>query len=94
MENKEIVIEPIKSKEVVKKVKHHEINFPDGAHGAVVTENEIIIFGRPSSDDYDENLAHNCDQMGCGFDHILLRISANASEWFADEERKIKVVYE
>lgn len=41
-----------------------------------LTEGEIIITGNPKEHtDYDEELGHNCDQMGCGSvsSHILMR---------------------
>lgn len=42
---------------------------------AVLTrDGELVIFAWP--DDEDEN--HNCDGLGCGFDHVLWRGRADA----------------
>lgn len=35
---------------------------------------EIIITGNPSSLTENHPLAHNCDEQGCGREHIILRI--------------------
>jgi hypothetical protein len=34
------------------------------------SDTEIIIIGQPNEDDD----SHNCDQMGCGWDHVMQRI--------------------
>lgn len=50
---------------------------------AVETETEIIVFGWPESEPEDAPLewydtAHNCDAMGCGWDHVLYRFRKEA----------------
>lgn len=39
----------------------------------------IVVEGSPMDDDGDEENGHNCDQMGCGFAHVLA--IADIPEW-------------
>ena len=48
--------------------------------------NEIIISGQPPSNAYPET-THNCDAMGCGQAHILVRATITASELLSEKDR-------
>lgn len=47
---------------------------------------QIVVLGEPPEPPDGEDLLHNCDQMGCGWDHVLIRI--NAPEELLDQERR------
>lgn len=42
---------------------------------AYETPTEIIICGTPP----DEEGLHNCDEMGCGFEHVLYRLARQSN---------------
>jgi hypothetical protein len=48
---------------------------PGTVHAAFVSEGEVIVLGSPPESD-DEETGHNCDAMGCGYDHVLWRGAA------------------
>jgi hypothetical protein len=40
----------------------------------IINKNEIIVIGVPPDEsENDAENTHNCDEMGCGFNHILFR---------------------
>lgn len=49
--------------------------------GFVVTSSDIAVLGEPanrvSEKDKIEDNEHNCDEMGCGWNHVLARIHGN-----------------
>ncbi len=42
----------------------------------LLTATELVITGTPPDEDEvaDEDYGHNCDAMGCGWEHVLMRI--------------------
>lgn len=86
--NQAIIIEPITDNTslnpFVVKVKPEwpEWKIEGEAHSVVTTKDEVLILGYPpdepdglSEDQYADwyETAHNCDSMGCGWDHVLWR---------------------
>ncbi len=56
--------------------KEHQLKVPDGfekvAEGHVfIGKGEVVVTGIPPAEPED---AHNCDEMGCGWDHVLYRV--------------------
>jgi hypothetical protein len=92
-----ITVQPIKEKIVEKIIKCHEAHFEGFA--VAIFKNQIIILGNPKdsedNDSMDDGTWHNCDQMGCGWEHVLMRINVdNVRDYYADIESAIKPVYE
>ncbi len=59
-----------------------------GVDSVYVLGNEIVITGTPMEKDDDSDGKHNCDAMGCGCEHVLLRGLFRFVEKGYDEEEQ------
>lgn len=42
---------------------------------AYVSATDLVIIGDPAYDESEDEAAHNCDESGCGQEHVLLRVA-------------------
>jgi hypothetical protein len=90
----EIILQPIKEKEAEKLNTHPEAHFKEHIHSIAILDNQIIVIGQPPSEyiDEDESTHHNCDAMGCGWEHVLMRINVDkVIDFYTDIPRVKKV---
>jgi hypothetical protein len=73
-----------------------EFQFDEKYLSIVFDGNSIIVLGQPpdAPDDADDDwyeTAHNCDAMGCGWSHVLMRIAtAGIENAYTDRPARIK----
>ena len=53
-------------------MKTNHVTLPHGRYDIVVKDAELVILGDPM-DAEDEEISHNCDAMGCGQEHVIVR---------------------
>jgi hypothetical protein len=65
---------------------------PKGAefrvHGTISTiletEKEIVMLGTPADEEESPIIVHNCDWMGCGYDHVLWRYNKHTGALYGE----------
>ena len=66
----------IKPTMLVKVKDFDEAKFNDKVYSIAIYPTQILVVGEPPEyEDGDENTWHNCDTMGCGWEHVLMRIN-------------------
>jgi hypothetical protein len=56
--------------------------FKDKVYEVVFDGNQLVFLGNPPEEyeDDNEDTHHNCDEMGCGWHHVLMRVYVGSIE--------------
>jgi hypothetical protein len=75
-----LTLQPIFTRKPGVTKKHQEAIFKEQISSIAFLENQIIVIGQPPNEyeDANEDTHHNCDEMGCGWEHVLMRIDVES----------------